>query len=66
MEILTAVVVAGLAWHAILIGAIYVFDLGGGEGIPPKVPEQEILDEGTYRREFRDDRATRAEESRGD
>jgi hypothetical protein len=66
MEILTAVVVAGLAWHAILIGAIYVFDLGGGDGIPPKIPEREVLDEGTYRREFRDDHAARPEESRSD
>jgi hypothetical protein len=66
MEILTAVVAAGLAWHAILIGAIYVFDLGGGDGIPPKVPEREVLDEGIYRREFRDDHAARPEESRSD
>lgn len=60
------VVVAGVAWHALLVGAIYVFDLGGGDGIPPKAPERDILDEDTYSQEFRDDYDTPARDSGGD
>jgi len=38
-----------------LAGAIYAFDLGGGEGITPKVPERDILGSDTYSQEFHDD-----------
>jgi hypothetical protein len=56
MDLLTGIVVAGLAWHVVLIGAVYAFDLGGGDGIQPKAPpEEDLLDSDTFSREFGDD-----------
>lgn len=56
MDLVIGIVVAGLVWHALLIAAIYAFDLGGGEGIPPTTPpEAEVLDGETFSREFQDD-----------
>jgi len=47
------VVVAGVVWHALIVAAVFLFDLGGEPVL--RSSEERILDSDTYEREFADD-----------